>query len=329
MKKINFFLTVLATLSLPVLVFAGEIELDKTAGDVKIISSGNPLGLPAEQGARLSLKDKIETGPNSSATVKIDKQATVTLGSQTTWAIQEYNDVKDNYRFSAELTLGKLEAKVKKLPKGGNFDIRTPTSIASVRGTRFGLNVYRQNGQLFTRLAVFDDSVFFSNLQGLSGQNVNKNQGSAGNESGKVTSPETLGANEKENNFLSNVSGTSSSNTTSIIQVPTEDTTQGEFALWLIKEMDALSKLPAAAKGEDAILLLMENGIIPPDGWKADEKISKAFLGGLLGLEKGEAEKLTFAELVERVKKYIASHFSQRNLGVFRANSSASGSTAL
>lgn len=103
-------------------------------------------------------------------------------------------------------------------------------------------------------------------------------------------------------------------------------TTQGEFALWLIKECGVLSKLPPAATGQDAINFLVALGVAPDEGWKEDEPITKAFLISLLG-GGDDVANLSFDELIAKIRAHIQNLISDRNLSVFRATSSASAST--
>lgn len=104
-------------------------------------------------------------------------------------------------------------------------------------------------------------------------------------------------------------------------------TTQGEFALWLVQEAGALSKLPPAASGQDAVDFLVSLGIAPEEGWDEDKPIDKKFLMSLLGGDEEDYTNLSFEELVRKVQDYLVSILSNRQLGVFRATSGASGST--
>lgn len=102
-------------------------------------------------------------------------------------------------------------------------------------------------------------------------------------------------------------------------------TTQGDFALWLVKEVGALSKLPPAATGQDAIDFLVSLGIVPEGGWDDDEPVTRELLLSLLGDEE-DLSKLDFQELVDRLKTAVDQAISDRQLGVFKAGSqSASG----
>ena len=106
-----------------------------------------------------------------------------------------------------------------------------------------------------------------------------------------------------------------------------EGMSQGEFALWLVKEVGALSKLGPAATDQNAIDFLVSLGIAPKEGWDKNGTVDKDFLISLLGDEAGDLSNLSFDELVARVRDYIQNSLSDRALNSFRATSSASGST--
>ncbi len=106
-----------------------------------------------------------------------------------------------------------------------------------------------------------------------------------------------------------------------------EGMTQGEFALWLVKEIGALSKLPPSALGQDAIDFLTNLGVAPENGWKKDEALTANILKSILG-GGDDTKGLSFNDLVTRVRDYVRTQLSDRSLGVFRATGSGSGSTA-
>ena len=106
---------------------------------------------------------------------------------------------------------------------------------------------------------------------------------------------------------------------------PTEGMTQGDFALWLVKEVGALAKLSPAATGQEAIDFLKSLGLSPEEGWDANKPVTKKFLASLLG--DPDAENLSFDDLVAKVRDFVQNLFNDPNRAVFRAGaSSASGS---
>src|SRR3989338_6093703 len=167
-----------------------QIVLENFIGDVQIIKSGETQMRPATKGEALHPNDKIQTAKDGSAKVLIEGAGELDLGANTIWSYQEYSVDDKEIRFSAHLALGRLKARVKTLPPDSVFEIKTPTSIAAVRGTWFGLFVYLFEGHLFTQLEVLEDLVSFSNLAGTQSFVVGEGQTSTGNDAGEMTSPE-------------------------------------------------------------------------------------------------------------------------------------------
>ena len=106
--------------------------------------------------------------------------------------------------------------------------------------------------------------------------------------------------------------------------MPTQEWTQGQFALWLVEAAGAISKLPPAATGVDAITFLNKLGVAPEGGWKKDEKITKEFLLSLLGDDKEGAEGLSFEDLIKRVQDRVTVLFNQWHEAYFSGTSGSS-----
>ena len=172
----------------------GRVSLQEVIGDVQMIRVGEAQGRAAVQGDLLNPEDQIKTGKDSSAKVAVEGAGEINISKETTWSYDRYDIEGGQRQFSAYLALGRLKAKVQKLPEGSAFQVRTPTSVAAVRGTAFGLFVYMIEQQFFTALDVYENSVSFSNLAGDQEVNVSEHQSATGNESGEVTPPQTTGA---------------------------------------------------------------------------------------------------------------------------------------
>lgn len=175
-----------------------KVSLRDIQGDVQIIEAGGAQGRPAVQEEELKPSDKIQTGKKSSVKIILEGLGEISLSEETTWSYESYVIEEEKHRFSAQLALGRLKAKVKKLPQGSSFEIRTPTSVAAVRGTFFGLFVYLFEQQYFTLLEVFENAVVFSNLAGDQSYAVEEGQQSTANEEGNVTPPEESGESETD-----------------------------------------------------------------------------------------------------------------------------------
>ena len=103
-----------------------------------------------------------------------------------------------------------------------------------------------------------------------------------------------------------------------------EGMSQGDFARWLIKAVGAEDRLPPAFIAEDAIKFLSELGVVPEGGWQKEQAVTKEFLQSLLDDE--DKDKLSFEELVERVRSKVQNIFNDKKLGVFRAQASGTPS---
>lgn len=58
--------------------------------------------------------------------------------------------------------------------------------------------------------------------------------------------------------------------------------TQADLAKQLVKSLGLASELPATASDAEVFALLMQNGIVPADGWDAEASVTKAVLARLL-----------------------------------------------
>src|SRR3990167_2805654 len=134
-------------------------------GQVEVVKKAIPQSIRATKGMELGSGDTVKTGKESWAKVEIENLGAVELEAETAWSYSRSVAEEGKPAFQASLAVGRLKAKVKKLPEGSLFEIKTPTSIAAVRGTFFSLFVYMIQKQIFSFLEVFEDAVEFSNLR--------------------------------------------------------------------------------------------------------------------------------------------------------------------
>lgn len=73
---------------------------------------------------------------------------------------------------------------------------------------------------------------------------------------------------------------------------------QGTFALAIIKEAGALSRLSPGASGQDAVDFLSSLGIIPEDGWDVSKPVDEAFLRSLV---QNSPEGATLDEIIQSI----------------------------
>ena len=156
-------------------------------GDIQIIKAGETTGRPAVKDDLIGASDKIQVGKGSSANIMIEGVGEIELAEETSWSYEKFSLAEGKCIFTANLALGRLKAKVKKLPPDSIFEIRTPVSIASVRGTFFSLFVYMVQSQIVALLEVVEDSVTYSNLARDQSVVVNEGESARADESGKVT----------------------------------------------------------------------------------------------------------------------------------------------
>ncbi len=80
--------------------------------------------------------------------------------------------------------------------------------------------------------------------------------------------------------------------------------TQGQFALALVREAGAINRLSPAATGQDAIDFLASLGIIPAEGWAADQPVTDAFLRSLV---ENAPEGATLDQIIQQIMTNIES----------------------
>ncbi len=108
------------------LVFPRETEVSIASGKALAIRAGDVINLPANATAQLRLQDG----------------STVDLFANTTLEVSELLTTEDSYRVQLNLLAGRTVNRIIRL-LGANdrFDVRTPSSTASVRGTVFTVAV--------------------------------------------------------------------------------------------------------------------------------------------------------------------------------------------
>ena len=163
-----------------------NIFVSDLKGDIQIIKAGETAGRPAVKDDFLGVRDQVQVGKGSSANITIEGVGEIELAEATSWSYEKFSLTEGKCIFTGNLALGRLRAKVKKLPPDSIFEIRTPVSIASVRGTFFSLFVYMVQSQIVALLEVVENSVTYSNLARDQSVVVNEGESARADESGKV-----------------------------------------------------------------------------------------------------------------------------------------------
>lgn len=157
MKKIIFIL--ILVLSITLLNCQDTVALTlKVKGTVNLLRERVTTSLIT--GAELLNKDVLESGEEAFAALKfIDGSSIVKLFPNSILEINAEQDQK-NLKKKTMLNMGELWAKVTK--QTGAFEIETPTTVVSVRGTNFLVGV-DENG--YTNLTTFSGTVEMKNKQ--------------------------------------------------------------------------------------------------------------------------------------------------------------------
>lgn len=122
----------------------GVAKISAITGDVQVQKGGAGEWKTAAVGGLLQSGDKIKTGSKSSCTIEWSQGNTMKLKEFTNVAIDklEKNPAADAETTSLNMASGKVYGKAKKMSgKGSQFEIKTPTAIAGVRGTELGVGV--------------------------------------------------------------------------------------------------------------------------------------------------------------------------------------------
>ncbi|MBI5243441.1 MAG: FecR domain-containing protein [Elusimicrobia bacterium] len=105
-------------------------------GDVQLQQAAAPGWIPAATGKLLSSGDALKTGASGSAVIAFSDGTKLSLGPNSSQVMERLQPG----RVEVNLSIGLIEAWVKKLA-GRRFTVRTPTAVASVRGTEFRAEV--------------------------------------------------------------------------------------------------------------------------------------------------------------------------------------------
>ena len=125
-----------------------EARIVDIDGDASIKRLGEKEWLPAESDMTLTEGDMIKTGPDSWALLSLEgieetASATVEIeeGSQLLFAEFVKDEAGEAGKTLLDLAIGELMITVEKLEAESKFEVKTPTSVTGVRGTKFSVKV--------------------------------------------------------------------------------------------------------------------------------------------------------------------------------------------
>jgi len=130
---------------------AFEARITELDGEVYLYQKDEEEGLPAEAGMPLEPGDRIETRAQARVELALEADSVLELGADTVFTI----DALEKEESVFALSLGSLVAKFRYfVRKSRRHRILTPTAVAAVRGTEFGVEVGAEGD---TAVGVFDE----------------------------------------------------------------------------------------------------------------------------------------------------------------------------
>ncbi|MCS7151358.1 MAG: FecR family protein [Endomicrobia bacterium] len=142
-----------------------SVVLSSYKGKVEILVEGKKLSI--KKGMLLKEDYIIRTGKDSMAVLIFQDGSNIVLGANSEISLRRLT----NNDTTLDLKNGRLKAEVTPRQPGQNFEVRTPVSVASVRGTKFMLSF--ENG--ISDLIVIEGNVLFSDNLGNTTE-VNENE---------------------------------------------------------------------------------------------------------------------------------------------------------
>jgi hypothetical protein len=107
-----------------------------------------------------------------------------------------------------------------------------------------------------------------------------------------------------------------------------EGMNQGDFAMALVKALEAEGLLPPGATEKDYFKFLEQLGVMPPNGWDAEGVITKEDLIKMLGLtgeEAADAVEKSFEELADELVSALKEELQNVNTQAIIQNVSPTG----
>jgi len=113
-------------------------------GEVQIRHEGESW-TSAQNGVLLYQSDSVKTGYNTSASIVLFESSIIRLDSNTEVTIQKILIQAEKTDVKIKQDVGRTWNTIRNLSGIDNYDVQTPTTVASVRGTSFDINVFFKN----------------------------------------------------------------------------------------------------------------------------------------------------------------------------------------
>ena len=131
-----------------------KVTIIATSGEVLVLKKDTAEWLDAQSGDILTEGDTIKTLEGAKAELQFPSGSSIVLNEKTSLAIESLafktRTPQKEEKTEVFLIDGKIKAIIEKLDQGEQFEIKTPTAIAGVRGTIFYLNVTRESERIMT-----------------------------------------------------------------------------------------------------------------------------------------------------------------------------------
>jgi hypothetical protein len=124
-----------------------KAQLIIDAGTVQVKQSGGSW-TTAETGMLLYQSDSVKTGENTSASIVLFESSIIQLDSDTEVTLQELIQQEGETSVTIQQDAGRTLTTVSKISGIDNYEVQTPTTVASVRGTAFVV-IVQPNGTTY------------------------------------------------------------------------------------------------------------------------------------------------------------------------------------
>jgi len=149
--------------------------LSRVEGKVRVMKPEQEKWRSGKTGMFLYGGDSIKTGKRAKAVINFISGVEISVNAETEFTIKAEKE-KGRKKEELDLIMGELLSKV---PKGGDYRVKTPQAVAAVRGTRFGV----ASGGGMTSVYVLDGTVDvfndFGKVNCKKGEKTNVGAGSA------------------------------------------------------------------------------------------------------------------------------------------------------
>lgn len=122
-----------------------KFKVTQVSGDVTFRAYKSFKNEPVQVGDELDAQSKVALKDGDSLEVKTPMGDVLSFKDKTFATLSKLTGVGEDKQIEVNMPLGKINCDVQKLSKESSFQIRTPSAVAGVRGTKFGVEI-NQNG---------------------------------------------------------------------------------------------------------------------------------------------------------------------------------------